>query len=54
MDWIDLAQEWDQCRALAKMVMNLRVPRNIGKFVSGCAKGGFSRRAEIHLVNYDR
>jgi hypothetical protein len=26
MDWIDLAQERDQWRALVKTVMNLRVP----------------------------
>jgi hypothetical protein len=26
MDWIDLAQDWDQRRALVNTVMNLRVP----------------------------
>jgi hypothetical protein len=26
MDWIDLAQNWDQWRALVNMVMNLWVP----------------------------
>jgi hypothetical protein len=26
MDWIDLAKDWDQWRALVNMVMNLRVP----------------------------
>jgi hypothetical protein len=26
MDWIDLAQDIDQCRALVNSVMNLRVP----------------------------
>jgi hypothetical protein len=25
MDWIDLAQDWDQWRALVNTVMNLRV-----------------------------
>jgi hypothetical protein len=26
MDWIHLAQDWDQWRALVNTVMNLRVP----------------------------
>jgi hypothetical protein len=26
MDWIDLAQDRDQCTVLVNMVMNLRVP----------------------------
>jgi hypothetical protein len=26
MDWIDLAQDWDQWKALVNMVMNLQVP----------------------------
>jgi hypothetical protein len=26
MDWIKLAQDWDQWRALVNTVMNLRVP----------------------------
>jgi hypothetical protein len=28
MDWIDLAQDKDQSRALVNMAMNLRVPQN--------------------------
>jgi hypothetical protein len=33
MDWIDLAQEGDECRALVNTAMNLRVPGNVGKLV---------------------
>jgi hypothetical protein len=48
MDWIDLAQDKDQWRALLNTVMNLRVPYNAGNSLSGCTIGGFSRRAQLH------
>jgi hypothetical protein len=48
MDWIDLAEDMDQWRALVNMVMNLRVPQNAGKFWSSCTIGGFSRGAQFH------
>jgi hypothetical protein len=32
MDWIDLAQDWDQCMELVKKVMHIRIILNVGKF----------------------
>jgi hypothetical protein len=51
MDWIDLAQDRDQRRALVNEVMNLRNPQNAGKFLSGCTTGSFSGRAKLQGVN---
>jgi hypothetical protein len=48
MDWIHLAQDRDQWKSPVNMVMNLRVLWNVGKFLSGWATGGFSRRAQLH------
>jgi hypothetical protein len=48
MDWIDLAQDMDQWRALVNTAMNLRVPSNAGRFLSNCTIGAFSRRAQLH------
>jgi hypothetical protein len=52
MDWIDLAQDRDQWRDLANMVMNLWVLQNVGKFLCSCTTVGFSRRAQLHEVSY--
>jgi hypothetical protein len=35
LDWVDLAYGRDQWRALVNTGMNLRVPENAGKFLSG-------------------
>jgi hypothetical protein len=50
MDWIDLAQDKDQWRALVNTRMNLRVPYNVRNFLSSCMIGGFSRRAHLQNV----
>jgi hypothetical protein len=41
MDWIDLAKDRDQWRALVYTVMNLQVPKNTGHFSRNCTIGGF-------------
>jgi hypothetical protein len=51
MDWIDLAEDRDQWRILVKTVMNLRVPKNVGKYMSSCTTGGFAQRAHLHRVS---
>jgi hypothetical protein len=34
MDWIDMAQDRDRWGALLSAVMNLRVPKNAGNFLT--------------------
>jgi hypothetical protein len=48
MDWIDLAQDRDQRRALVDTAIKLGVPQNGEKFLSSCRIGCISRRAQIH------
>jgi hypothetical protein len=48
IDWIHLAQNMDQWKALVNAVMNLRVPYNAVKLLSGCTRGSFSRRPQLH------
>jgi hypothetical protein len=50
MDWIHLAEDRDQWRALVNMLLNLWVQYIFGKFLSSCTIGGFSRRAHRHEV----
>jgi hypothetical protein len=51
MNWIDLALDRDQWRALVEKVMNFRVPLNVGKLLSSCITGSFSGRAHLHGVS---
>jgi hypothetical protein len=51
IDWIYLAEDRDQWRALLNTAMNLRVPQTVGKLLSSCTTSDFSRRAQLHYVN---
>jgi hypothetical protein len=48
MDWIGLVQDRDR---FVSAVMNLRVPRNAGNFLTSCKPVSFSRRALHHGVS---
>jgi hypothetical protein len=47
MDIIVLAEYRDQWRALVNTAMNLRIPWNVGKFLSSCTTGNLLRRARL-------
>jgi hypothetical protein len=51
MDWIGLAVDRNQWKALVNTVMKLRVPYNFGKVLSCCATDGFSRRTQLNGVS---
>ena len=51
MDWIGLAQDRDGWWTLVSAIMNLRVPRNAGNFLTSCKPVSFSRRTLHHQVS---
>ena len=51
VDWIRLTQDRDRWRTLVSTVMNLRVPRNAGNFLTSCKPVSFSRRTLHHGVS---
>jgi hypothetical protein len=51
MDWIELAQDRGRLRVLLHEVMNLRVQRSAGNFLTGSKPVSFSRRTLLHGVS---
>jgi hypothetical protein len=43
VDWIELAKNRDNFRALVNPVMNPRVPQNAGNFLTSCKPASFSK-----------
>jgi hypothetical protein len=51
VDWIDLPQNRGRWRALVKVVINLQVPQNAGKLLSGYTTGDLSTNAQLHRIS---
>jgi hypothetical protein len=51
IDWIGLAQDMDQWRALVNAAISLPVPYNAGKSLRACKIGGLSSSAQLHRIS---
>jgi hypothetical protein len=51
VDWIGLAQDRNRGRAHVNSVLNLRVPRSVGKLPSGLTTCGLSSSAQFHRIS---
>ena len=51
MYWIDLAQDKARWRTLVNAVMNLRVPKNAGNFLTSSGTVTFSGRTLLRGLN---
>jgi hypothetical protein len=52
IEWVSMDSIETSGLALVIKRMKLRVPLNVGKFLSSLATGGFSRRTLLNAVSY--
>jgi len=51
VDYMHLAQDWDQWSALVNTVVNLLVPQKAGNVLTTCVTVSFSRRALLRVIS---